>query len=462
MVLECIVAHENAYVKCKYMHRDVSAGNILIRVCVRKTDKGHSVYWEGILSDWELAKHVDSEIALQPQRTGTWHFMSVYQLVNPGKPSTIADELEAFLHVVIYGAFRRMNSTLLTITGFNTQYFQGCAIDDTTTRVTCPLAKRASVMTGSTLTSGSTKVKFFSPRGNDQEQHPLNDLIARLLHLFHSRYVVDEWENRPSSSAAPATPVRRKRLETIHEVSEPMPDMGDIQDEADDTDAGEEPTLTDGIEEPTTLMYQEAKSLARHAKVRKIFWNALYASEKAWPEKDVVEDRMVSDVVSLLPSSHAPDARRPAKRPRREPARQAVAGPSDPGRRVTRSRTAANVAATTSARPADSQPAARTADSEPQRTARSAVRNRAPPAAPSQDTGRRVTRSQSRALLAQAAGQAAQGQTVVRGRAAGTHTGRRPTRAATGASTRSGGTGKAPAAKSAPAGRGRGRSTRRG
>ena len=52
------------------MHRDVSAGNILIcPVIIRESDGGWSVYWRGILADWELAKHKDRHAALQPQRT---------------------------------------------------------------------------------------------------------------------------------------------------------------------------------------------------------------------------------------------------------------------------------------------------------------------------------------------------------------------------------------------------------
>ena len=66
---DAVIAHENAYVKCKYLHRDVSAGNILIRIGLRKRRDAYFVSWEGILSDWELAKHTDVSHALQPQRT---------------------------------------------------------------------------------------------------------------------------------------------------------------------------------------------------------------------------------------------------------------------------------------------------------------------------------------------------------------------------------------------------------
>ncbi|KAI0740029.1 hypothetical protein C8Q76DRAFT_706433 [Earliella scabrosa] len=443
------------------MHRDVSAGNILIRVCVRKTDDRYSVYWEGILSDWELAKHTDSKLALQPQRTGTWHFMSAHLLYNPGIPSSIPDELESFLHVLIYGALRRMQSTLLTIVGFNNQYFAGCDLDGETNRITCPSAKRDSIVTRGVLVSGRKPVVFFSPTGDAAEDHPLNDLIARLMLLFHARYVVDEWEQR--SRPTPATPVRRKkRLETIREVSEPMPDMGDIQDEDPESD-DEEVRRPTALEEPTQQMYKDVKSLSRHAKVRKIFWNALYASEREWPEKDVVTDRTVADLMSLLPSaaqSVTPAAPKPAKRPRREPAQHPVAGPSSPPRRITRSRTAATVAASTAARPADPQPTARTADPKPKRAARPVVRRRSPPAVLPQDTGRRMTRSQSRALLAQGGGPtiaAVDGPAPQRNRASGSNTGRRLTRAATDSSTRSSGRKKVPGGTSAPASRGRAR-----
>ena len=62
-------AHEEAYVKCKYMHRDISAGNILIRIVVQQLGEGYSVNWQGVLSDWELAKDASLMVATQPERT---------------------------------------------------------------------------------------------------------------------------------------------------------------------------------------------------------------------------------------------------------------------------------------------------------------------------------------------------------------------------------------------------------
>lgn len=59
-----------AYKKCKYMHRDVSAGNLLIHPeIVRREDGKFGIYWRGLLADWEMAKHSDTKKAMQPQRT---------------------------------------------------------------------------------------------------------------------------------------------------------------------------------------------------------------------------------------------------------------------------------------------------------------------------------------------------------------------------------------------------------
>ena len=53
------------------MHSDISAGNILIHpTVVHDVKTGCLVIdWHGILSDWELAKHTDMKIMLQPERT---------------------------------------------------------------------------------------------------------------------------------------------------------------------------------------------------------------------------------------------------------------------------------------------------------------------------------------------------------------------------------------------------------
>ena len=70
------IAHAQAYDVCGYIHRDVSAGNILLLPIIRRAGKTGSVYWQGILTDWELAKHKNVDFAREPDRT-------VRQLVAP-------------------------------------------------------------------------------------------------------------------------------------------------------------------------------------------------------------------------------------------------------------------------------------------------------------------------------------------------------------------------------------------
>ena len=67
------IAHELAVKRCKVMHRDISAGNILILPKLVTVAKGIRVSITGVLSDWELAKHIplNGIVAMQaqPERT---------------------------------------------------------------------------------------------------------------------------------------------------------------------------------------------------------------------------------------------------------------------------------------------------------------------------------------------------------------------------------------------------------
>ena len=53
------------------MHRDISAGNILIYPCVMYDEDAKTIMivWVGILGDWELAKYKSLMKGRQPERT---------------------------------------------------------------------------------------------------------------------------------------------------------------------------------------------------------------------------------------------------------------------------------------------------------------------------------------------------------------------------------------------------------
>ncbi|KAF8548211.1 hypothetical protein OG21DRAFT_789751, partial [Imleria badia] len=94
-VFDALKAHSHAFNSAKIMHRDISAGNIIL------TDEGR-----GLLIDWELAKLMDEVGSRRPDRTGTWQFMSANLLQYPGKMHTLKDDLESFLHVLAWMMLR--------------------------------------------------------------------------------------------------------------------------------------------------------------------------------------------------------------------------------------------------------------------------------------------------------------------------------------------------------------------
>ncbi|RPD53794.1 hypothetical protein L227DRAFT_378842 [Lentinus tigrinus ALCF2SS1-6] len=293
IIFDCIRAHGIAYIRCEYMHRDVSAGNLLIypRIIVSDCDKTVDVFWQGLLADWELAKHSSKKSALQPQRTGTWHFMSAYLLSHPNDAVAIADELEAFLHILVYGAVRRVRSNMNTFDEFLRAYFAGCDVNPETQKVCCPGAKRESVVIGQTLAMSGVPIVFSSPDGQIANTHPLNEIIAVLFELFHSRYAVLGWQDHSGSGAdnKPTTPRTPSRSNPIPRRPRKVGYEEDPELPVDKV-AGNQPTKPP--QQPTPEMYAHFKALETHKKVADIFYTYAYDEEKVFPPDDVIPDRL--------------------------------------------------------------------------------------------------------------------------------------------------------------------------
>ncbi|KAM6501574.1 hypothetical protein JOM56_001551 [Amanita muscaria] len=86
-------AHQQGLDLARFLHRDISAGNILI------TREG-----SGILGDWDMAKHLDDlkEGGSQPERTGTFQFLSARFVSNEYdfSPHDRKDDIESFFHTL--------------------------------------------------------------------------------------------------------------------------------------------------------------------------------------------------------------------------------------------------------------------------------------------------------------------------------------------------------------------------
>ncbi|KAI0806764.1 hypothetical protein C8Q74DRAFT_1341797 [Fomes fomentarius] len=199
IVRDCVEAHAEAYKKAKIIHRDVSAGNILICPTVIRDEKDGKlrVVWRGILSDWELSKSLvpegDQEQARQPVRThqGTWQFRSAYILDNPEEPVTIADEIEAFHHVSLYNSLRYLSHTCTDSEGLHLtmfHFFDDYSIRDGSFR--CGSHKRDTMRMGGVLQSAAGHpIEFFYETGNYDSYHPINLVFRTMLKWFKARYI---------------------------------------------------------------------------------------------------------------------------------------------------------------------------------------------------------------------------------------------------------------------------------
>ncbi|KAH9960890.1 hypothetical protein BC827DRAFT_1384148 [Russula dissimulans] len=101
-IRDAIEAHTAAYEKAQILHRDVSAGNIMI------ADDG-----SGMLIDWDLSKKVIKDVdekARSHSRTGTWQFISISRLCDPSiRPHEVSDDLESFFWVLLYEVVKCRN-----------------------------------------------------------------------------------------------------------------------------------------------------------------------------------------------------------------------------------------------------------------------------------------------------------------------------------------------------------------
>ncbi|PIL32460.1 hypothetical protein GSI_05162 [Ganoderma sinense ZZ0214-1] len=193
VVLDSIYAHFEAATKPEVplLHRDVSGGNILIVPHILKDADGAEIKWRGMLTDWEMSKPMDSKntSGRQPERTGTWQFLSVALLSRP-KEVEICDELEAFFYVILYYGVRYLRSNVETVGNWISSFFDTYGVRGDT--YICGNEKLSAIKTGILTVSGTntddnTSVQFDSP---------LDGVITELLRWFKAHFVWTQYERR--------------------------------------------------------------------------------------------------------------------------------------------------------------------------------------------------------------------------------------------------------------------------
>ncbi|KAI0780330.1 hypothetical protein C8Q74DRAFT_758453 [Fomes fomentarius] len=91
VMADVVKAHFLAWDDAKVLHRDISAGNIMINPTTRR----------GFLIDWELSRlECELEVGpVKPDCAGTWISRSALSLKYPRKPYRPWDDIESFVHV---------------------------------------------------------------------------------------------------------------------------------------------------------------------------------------------------------------------------------------------------------------------------------------------------------------------------------------------------------------------------
>ncbi|KAH9889438.1 hypothetical protein C8Q73DRAFT_667917 [Cubamyces lactineus] len=337
IIIDCIQAHNHAYNRKRLIHRDISAGNVLIYPKL-VTDKNGSVREArvGLLADWELAKCIDDDDdgPRQPDRTGTWQFLSANALSHPSKRIMIQDDMESLFHLLLYQAIRYLPHNCYNVGMFIDSYFDGYLEER---GVYLGGEKKMATVKHGTLTTGNNDLKFYlsesaptptvallhsssstsdpglselrtepdialartpetdSTSGTSSAQtslilHPINSLFADLLELFKAHYAL----NTPTEE----TPARDSTAEATREPEVDLmiaTRLSMLQETGFEYDwslsAAPAPDRPPAISpEAQANMEASAAKLASHKALIKVIVER-YAREK-WPKEDRVPDKL--------------------------------------------------------------------------------------------------------------------------------------------------------------------------
>ncbi|KAH9835422.1 uncharacterized protein C8Q71DRAFT_710121, partial [Rhodofomes roseus] len=258
-------AHRQAWLVEKLLHRDISAGNILI---FRYIDKNGKVQVIGLLIDWDLCKYQKYlETVLRPARSGTWQFMSARQLRNPGKRHEVADDLEAFIHVLTWMCYRFIQHSLtdepdafkMEILHWYEAY--GAKEGDANGQAIGGQRKEVGMLSG-------------MPAVRVDPYTPLGELLKTLALLCQQHYHV--FEPKIASTSAPTGHL------LVHDKS------AELKDPFND----DEPSNR----VPAAPVVEAFETLSQHAPVFKAFKNALLKPADQWAKVVHTADQFEKEV----------------------------------------------------------------------------------------------------------------------------------------------------------------------
>ncbi|KDQ30030.1 hypothetical protein PLEOSDRAFT_154739 [Pleurotus ostreatus PC15] len=208
-IADAMEAHQLVYDKLHILHRDISAGNILISALDSEEAR------HGILIDWDhciFMNRLSKDRQTRVRRTGTWQFMSANLTMNPATAShCILDDRESALHVLMYMAMRylRHDQNDPTDLRIHLNMFDGYVVHG-------DRPAKGTKVKMTTITSNGPDIEF--------EIYAINELITELCEHFATRYNGPPRQRRivPSTKAAKeaaehAAREAQSRLEALNE-----------------------------------------------------------------------------------------------------------------------------------------------------------------------------------------------------------------------------------------------------
>ncbi|EIW53071.1 uncharacterized protein TRAVEDRAFT_53486 [Trametes versicolor FP-101664 SS1] len=153
-------------------------------------------------------------MSTNPERTGTWQFMSVAPYVSSPertRPVAVPDELESFFHVMLFYAIRFLPHTLGNTAQYVAEYFD-ISQDYGNNRPLCSVVKYWVMRSGDFMMPSLNFVKNSGDPGS-----PLDTLIYLLLQHFKARYEVLKYESTIQQKK-PSKPIPTPPGSTADEV----------------------------------------------------------------------------------------------------------------------------------------------------------------------------------------------------------------------------------------------------
>ena len=252
------------------------------------------------------------------RQQGTWYYMSVCCSTYPGRPVSIADELESFFHVLLYLAVRFLRTSSLNVRDFVDDYFEGFDLDDG--RVTCGHVKEKIIQTGS-LTWKKKLIRFLSaplaadrgmqPQIDAEHLSPLNDVIAKYLAHFQARYAVLEYESQASTEEIKPLHSLQSAIEAATSSSAAAARLKDLRRARYQTMNLSVPSANSRLampppdsnrpKKPAQSVYETAAKLETHDAILDIL--AMEVDTRDWPSDDYAGDQLLGYVPRQLQST---------------------------------------------------------------------------------------------------------------------------------------------------------------